>query len=83
MPFHQIGYKLGLAAYICTVFTSSGRELGVGDGRVGLFFHQVSYCINVFFDYFGSGRSCKLGRRDVTGGYKSVDNSGECVTVFA
>ena len=50
-------------------------------GSVGFFFKQVSYFINVFFYNFGSGRTWKLGRRDLTGGHKSVDNSGEGVTL--
>ena len=62
------------------MFTSSGRELVLEENvRVGLFFDQVSYFINVFFDNFGSGRDWKLGRRDVDGGHKSVDYSGEGV----
>ena len=32
--------------------------------------------INVFFDNFGSRRTWKLGRRDITEGHKSIDNSG-------
>ena len=31
-----------------------------GNGGVGVFFDQVSYYINVFFDNFGSGRTCAL-----------------------
>ena len=49
---------------------------------VGLFFAQVSYYINVFFDNFCSGRTWKIGRRDISGGHKSVDNFGEGVTVI-
>ena len=33
------------------------------------------------FNNFGSGRTWKLGRRDVIGGHESVDNSGEGVSV--
>ena len=46
--------------YLSTVFTIALERSWKGNGRVGLFFDQVSYCINVFFNDFGSGGSESL-----------------------
>ena len=72
---------LRLTVYLSTVFTIALKGSWEGNGRVELFLDQVSYRINVFFDNFGSEKTWKLGRRDVNGGHKSVDNIGEGVTV--
>ena len=80
----MILFVLRLAAYLSTVFTSFGRELKLEleeKWKSWAFFDRVSYCINVFFDNFGSRRTWKPGKRDVTGGYTFVDNSGESVAV--
>ena len=57
------------------MFTSSGKEFGRLEMEELVFSStRFSYFINVFFDYFGSEKTWKLGKRDVTGGHKSIDN---------
>ena len=56
------------------VDTSEIDELGFSSTR----FLTVSMFSSIFFC---SGKTWKIGRRDVTGGHESVDNSGKGVTV--
>ena len=64
MPLHHIRCKLGLLVELASIFieTSSVFFHGVHYiwKGVGLFFDQVSYCINVFFIHFGSGGPGRL-----------------------
>ena len=72
---------LRLAPHLSTVFTSSGMELK-GKWKSWAFIRPGFLLYQCFFlDNFGLERTWKLGRRDVSGGHKFVDNSGEGVTV--
>ena len=50
-------------------------------GEKVCFCNQVSHHIKVVFYKFGSGAIWKFGRRDITEGLESVDNSGKGVSV--
>ena len=61
------------------MFTSFGRELEVGVGRE---MEELDFSWSRFLLYqcWGGSESLEL-RRDIIGGHKSVDKSGEGVTV--
>ena len=73
-----------LAAYLFTVFASSGRELEVGVGREmeELDFSSIRFLTESMFSSIILVREDLewLERRKVTEDYKSVENSGEDVT---